>query len=127
MRTNRLDDPAVRAIVVNFRDVTERNNALETADRLRRRYELILNSIAEGVHGFDLEGKITFQNAASAAMLGWEPRDLAGKPAHQTIHHSRADGSPYDQKDCPIYATMRDGLVRQASDEVFWRKDGTCF
>lgn len=126
-RTNRLDDPAVRAIVVNFRDVTERRNALETAERLRRRYELILNSIAEGVHGFDMEGNITFHNAASAAMLGWDPAELTGKNAHQTIHHSHADGSPYDQKDCPIYATMRDGVVRQVSDDVFWRKDGTSF
>jgi PAS domain S-box-containing protein len=127
IRTNRLDDPAVRAIVVNFRDVTERRNALETAERLRRRYELILNSIAEGVHGFDLEGNITFQNPASAEMLGWDPRDLTGKPGHQTIHHSKADGSQYDRKDCPIQATMRDGVVRQVSDDVFWRKDGTSF
>src|SRR5258706_7226806 len=58
LRTNRLDDPAVRAIVVNFRDVTDRNNALETAERLRRRYEVILNSIGEGVLGFDVEGEI---------------------------------------------------------------------
>ena len=122
LRTNRLDDPAVRAIVVNYRDVTERNQALETADRLRRRYEMILNSIGDGIHGFDLQGHITFQNAASAAMLGWE---LTGKPAHETMHHSRADGSPYDLDDCPIHATMRDGVVRQVSDDVFWRQDGT--
>lgn len=127
LRTNRLDDPAVRAIVVNFRDVTERREALETAERLRRRYELILNSIAEGVHGFDVEGNISFQNAASAAMLGWDPRELTGKPGHQTIHHTRADGSAYEQKECAIHATMRDGMVRQVSDDVFWRKDGTSF
>src|SRR3954452_7714365 len=56
LRTNRLDDPAVRAIVVNFRDVTERRLALEDAERLRRRYELILNSIADGVKGVDTDG-----------------------------------------------------------------------
>lgn len=125
LRTNRLDDPAVRAIVINFRDVTDRNNALETADGLRRRYELILNSICDGVHGLDTQGNITFQNAASAAMIGWE---ITGKPAHhQTMHHSVADGTPYDEDACPILATMRDGVVRQVSDDVFWRKDGTFF
>jgi PAS domain S-box-containing protein len=127
LRANRLDDPAVRAIVVNFRDVTGRRLALEAADRLRRRYELILNSIAEGVYGLDTEGNITFENATSAAMLGWESAELTGKPAHQTIHHSRADGSPHDRKDCPIHATLADGLVRQISDDVFWREDGTSF
>ncbi|MEA2164387.1 MAG: hypothetical protein QOK37_2514 [Thermoanaerobaculia bacterium] len=127
LRRNRLDDPAVGAIVINFRDVTDRRNALETADRLRQRYELILNSIGEGVHGFNMHGNMTFQNAASAAMLGWDPEDIIGNPAHQMIHHSRADGSPYDQEECPIHATMRDGIVRQVSDDVFWRKDGTYF
>jgi PAS domain S-box-containing protein len=127
MRTNRLDDPAVGAIVVNFRDVTERRLALEDADRLRRRYELILNSIADGVHELNAEGEISFENAASASMLGWDTHDLTGKRAHETIHHSHADGSPHEAKHCPIMATLRDGVVREVSDDVFWRKDGTCF
>ncbi|MEA2415391.1 MAG: hypothetical protein QOI58_2048, partial [Thermoanaerobaculia bacterium] len=127
LRTNHLDDPAVRAIVVNFRDVTERRLALDTAERLRRRYEVILNSIADGVHGLNREGKITFENAASASMLGWEPENLTGRIAHETIHHSHADGSPHPEEDCPIMATLRDGVVRHISDDLFWRKDGTSF
>jgi len=125
LRVNRLDDPAVRAIVVNFRDVTERRQALEDTDQLRRQYELILNSIAEGVHGLDSAGNITFENPAAAAMLGWVAADLIGKPAHETIHHSRHDGAPHDKGMCPILATLADGLVRHESDDVFWRKDGT--
>ena len=127
LRVNRLADPDVRAIVVNFRDVTERRLALETADQFRQRYELILSSITDGVHGLDPEGNITFENAAAAAMLGWDQLELTGKPAHETMHHSRADGSPHDKKDCAIHATLRDGVVRQVSDDVFWRKDGTFF
>ncbi|HEX3578113.1 MAG TPA: PAS domain S-box protein [Thermoanaerobaculia bacterium] len=125
LRTNQLENPAVRAVVINFRDVTERHVALETAERMLRRYEQILNSIAEGVTGMDLEGNLTFENAACAAMLGWDPPDLIGKPAHETIHHSTAGGSPRERKDCPIQATLRDGVVRHVSDDVFWRKDGT--
>jgi PAS domain S-box-containing protein len=127
LRTNHLDDPAVRAIVVNFRDVTERRLALDTAERLRQRYEVILNSIADGVHGLNRDGKITFENAASASMLGWEPENLTGRIAHETIHHSHADGSPHPEEDCPIMATLRDGVVRHVSDDLFWRKDGTSF
>jgi len=127
LRMNRLDDPAVRAIVVNFRDVTDRNSALETAERLRSRYELILNSIADGVEELNANGMVTFENAAAASMLGWEPHDLIGRNAHQTIHHSYADGSPRPEEDCPILATLRDGEVRHVSDDIFWRKDGTCF
>jgi PAS domain S-box-containing protein len=127
LRTNRLDDPAVSAIVVNFRDVTERRLAFDDAERLRRRYEVILNSIADGVKGVNADGIVTFENAASASMLGWEPHDLIGRVAHETIHHSHADGSPYAVEDCPILATLSDGVVRQVTDDVFWRKDGSSF
>jgi PAS domain S-box-containing protein len=126
-RTNRLDDPAVRAIVVNVRDVTERRNALETADQLRRRYEALLNSIGDGVQGMDTSGRITFENSAAAAMLGWDTSDLIGKSAHETFHHSRHDGTSHDEKNCPILATAADGVVRHVSDDIFRRKDGTSF
>ena len=127
LRANHLDNPAIGAIVVNFRDVTERRLALETADRLRRHYELILNSIADGVQGIDLDGNLTFENAASAAMHGWQQQELIGRPSHEMIHHSNADGTPHDKMACPIEATLRDGKVRHVTDDVFWRKDGTCF
>jgi len=125
LRVNRLDDPAVGAIVANFRDVTERREALETADQLRRRYESLLNSIADGVHGLNPTGNITFQNAAAAAMLGWEGADLIGEPAHETLHHSPDHASPHSRADCPILATLADGVVRQVTDDIFWRRDGT--
>ncbi|HSB46361.1 MAG TPA: PAS domain-containing protein, partial [Nitrospira sp.] len=30
-------------------------------------------------------------------------------------------------KDCPVHASLRDGVVYRVNDEVFWRKDGTSF
>ena len=60
-------------------------------------------------------------------MLGWESSELIGKPAHATIHHSKAGGAPYPQGECPILASLGDGSPRRISDEVFWRKDGTSF
>jgi formate hydrogenlyase transcriptional activator len=41
------------------------------------------------------------------------------------VHHHRADGSPYPNHDCPIYAAFRNGAVQTVAGEVFWRKDGT--
>jgi PAS domain S-box/PAS domain S-box len=126
LRSNRLDDPAVRAIVVNYRDVTERRQALDTAEGLRRRYELILNSIADGVNGLDCDGNITFVNPAAAAMLGWEAKELIGKPAHETLH-VRPGAVSHDMGRCPIQATLAYGVACHISDDTFWRKDGTSF
>ncbi|HEX2123127.1 MAG TPA: PAS domain S-box protein, partial [Thermoanaerobaculia bacterium] len=86
LRANRLADPAVRAVVGNVRDVTGRRHAQQTLDHLRRRYELILNSIIEGVIGIDLTGAITFENPAAAAMLGWGRDAMIGRLAHATVH-----------------------------------------
>ena len=60
-------------------------------------------------------------------MLGWEVAELLGKPGHLTMHHTRQNGTPYPKEECPIFATLRDGITRQVADEVFWRGDGTSF
>jgi PAS domain S-box-containing protein len=124
-RANRLDDPAVGAIVVNYRDVTERIHADELLDALRRRYELIVNSIADGVHGIDRDGNILFENPASVSLLGWGPGVLVGRSAHDIVHHSTRDGRPMERHECAIEATLEDGQVRHLPEEVFWRKDGS--
>lgn len=94
---------------------------------LKQRYELILQSIGEGVYGLDSEGKTTFVNPAAEAMTGWPAEDLIGKVVHNFHHHTRADGSPYPSCDCPIYKTIQDGVGRHVDNEVFWRKDGSQF
>jgi PAS domain S-box-containing protein len=108
-------------------DINKRKKAEQTLHRLRAQHSMILNSVGEGVHGIDSDGRIIFENPASAAMLGHEIADLIGRPAHSSMHHTRPDGSPYPQDECPIYATMKDGQIRHVRDEVFWRKDGTSF
>ena len=87
--------------------------------------ELIFNSIDQGIHWINREGKIIFENPAAAKLLGWEIADLIGKPAHVTMHHTRADGSPYPVHDCYIYNAMQTGERYRVDNEVFWRKDGT--
>lgn len=98
--------------------------AIET---LRRQQQLILDAIGDGVYGVDLQGNATFINPAAAQMIGWEPQDLIGKSMHQVLHHSRPDHSPYPREACPIYAAFQDGIIHRVSEEVFWRRDGSCF
>ena len=113
--------------VWSFRDVTERKRAEEQLERLGNEYKAVLNSLGEGVHWLGGDGKIKFENPIAAKMLGYEVSELIDKPAHVTMHHTRADGDAYPIEECPIYATLKDGLVRHVQDEVFWRKDGTSF
>jgi two-component system cell cycle sensor histidine kinase/response regulator CckA len=124
-RSNRLDDSCVGAIVANYRDVTDRRRAADALHSLRRQYESILDSIADGVHGIGLDGRVVFENPAAARMLGWKKDEMIGRAAHETMHHSRPDGGALSPADCPILATLSDGIVRHVAEDAFWRSDGT--
>jgi PAS domain S-box-containing protein len=104
---------------------TGREHATEKIEALRRKYEMLLESVAEGIYGVDQEGATTFINPAAVRMLGWGADELVGQRQHEIVHHSHADGSPYSARECPVYATVRDGRSRHVKDEVFWRRDGT--
>ncbi|MCB1759783.1 MAG: sigma 54-interacting transcriptional regulator [Gammaproteobacteria bacterium] len=99
--------------------------ALAELRGLRSMHELILNAAGEGIYGLDAEGRATFGNAATKRILGWQPEEVVGKQAHAMHHHSHADGSPYPQVECPIYAALQDGEVHHVDDEVFWHADGS--
>jgi PAS domain S-box-containing protein len=124
LRTEGVATPIVRGMA---RDITEQRRAEKALLDLRGELELTMNSMEEGVHRVDLQGNIVFENPAGARMLGWEVADLLGKRAHLTMHHTRRDGTPYPAEECPIHATLRDGVSRHLADEVFWRQDGTSF
>lgn len=96
-------------------------------ESLRRQHHLILNAVGEGIYGLDLDGNVTFVNPAAADMIGWSMEELIGQSMHAVLHHSLADGSPYQREACPIYAAFQDGSVKRVTNEVFWRKDGTSF
>ena len=113
-------------------DITERRQALERArtelDRLARDRDRILELAGEGIYHADERGRITFANPAAADLLGWPQDELIGKPAHELLHHSRPDGSPYPRESCPIHGPEAVHTpLESAIDDVFWRRDGTSF
>ncbi len=107
-------------------DITERRQIEQTLEHLQRQHELFLSSAGEGICGLDRHGNMTFINPTAEKLLRWSAGDIIGKCMHATLHHSRADGSPYLKEDCPISA-LKDSSVHSAENEVFWRKDGTSF
>ncbi|MBM4132668.1 MAG: PAS domain S-box protein [Nitrospira sp.] len=96
-------------------------------DQILRRHKLILDTAQDGIYGLDVQGRLTFVNRAGAQMVGWKDTELLGQPMHRLLHHSHPDGSSYPAQDCPIYAAIKTGTLRQSDKEVFWRKDGTSF
>ena len=48
--------------------------------------------MGDGIFGIDLEGRITFVNAAATQMLGYKQEEMLGQVMHNLIHHTKADG-----------------------------------
>ncbi|WP_200248484.1 PhnD/SsuA/transferrin family substrate-binding protein [Lamprobacter modestohalophilus] len=112
--------------------------------RLEQRQELILNSVAEGIYGVDLCGRTTFVNKAVERLTGWDGHQLIGCNQHQVLHHAHRQAHRHEHRqahqhahhrtalatadeDCPVYATFRDQRPRFVEDDLFWRRDGSCF
>lgn len=89
---------------------------------------LLLDSMAEALYVIDRQGRCIACNDRCVSLLGYSAKgDLLGRNMHELIHHSHADGSPYDENECHIYRAFRRGEKVHVDDEVFWRKDGSRF
>lgn len=90
--------------------------------------QLLLDSMAEGAYGVDVQGCCTFVNRSFLHLLGYQSaNEVLGRHIHDLIHHTRADGSPYPDAECKMYLAFRNRQLVNIDDEVFWRKDGSSF
>jgi len=108
-------------------DVTDRLAASTALAASERRTALILDSVDDGIFGIDMDGLVTFANAAAVATIGIEADGLIGRNAHSTYHHHRQDGAEFPWEECPTYQTLRDGQTRRDDDTAFFRHDGSIF
>jgi PAS domain S-box-containing protein len=108
-------------------DVTERKQAEQALAEAEAHSRLVLESAGEGIFGVDLAGGVTFINRAALDMLGYERNELMGRGVHAAIHHTRRDGTPYPEAECPMRHAFTRGETSTIDDEYLWRKDGTGF
>ncbi len=109
-------------------DVTDRHVAQEDLAEREQEFQVLFDSLAEGVYRIDLDGNCTFTNATCRQLLGYDaPEDLFGKSMHDLAHHSHPDGTPIPVENCQILRALRQGQKIHVSDEVLWRRDGSSF
>jgi two-component system sensor histidine kinase VicK len=127
-RNRLIEEPGRPRYILAFGvDITEQVRAEEQLRALIRQSNSVLESVGDGIYGIDLEGRVTVVNPAAAQMLGYKAEEILGKNMHDLIHHTRTDGTPYPQADCPIQRSLTNRETIRISNEIFWRKDGTSF
>jgi len=99
------------------KDVLEMHVQVRTQEvqKLKSRYESILNSAGEGIYGLDAQGRTTFVNPAAAKITGWKVEELAGKLESEVFHHLAGSALEQDANGNPV------------PDQVFYRRDGSSF
>jgi len=116
------------AFVANLlvtRKIASLTKEREFLKTLGHRNSLVIEAIGEAVFTTDINGNVVFINVAAEKILGFDKKEIIGKPSHELFHYAKPDGSIYQPKDSKIYAAALDGKAYRVSDEVFWKKDGT--
>ncbi|MBJ6799931.1 ATP-binding protein [Geomonas propionica] len=109
-------------------EMAERQAAKEGAVANQRQLQLIMDSTHAAIYGIDTSGKCTFANRTCLELTGYDHLDeLLGKNMHDIIHHTLPSGVPAQVAQCNIVRAFSEGKGCTVRDEVFWRKDGTCF
>ena len=98
------------------------SSELETQSR---QIDLVLNFEGDGILIFNLNGEITSVNLLAARMLGYPDKALVGKLLHPVIHHTRADGTPCQEKNCVMMKSLGQNASFRRIDDVFWTREGT--
>jgi PAS domain S-box-containing protein len=106
-------------------DITDRKRAEDALSENRSFLNDILKSSGEGFYAVDREGRTTLCNQAFLKMLGFAKEEEAiGRRLHDLIHHTHADGTHYDNDDCPIQRCATSGESAHVENECFYRLSG---
>lgn len=110
--TNMLADWAVRAIVVNFRDITERRLAESELAASNARFRSLFDTMTLGVVYHEADGRITLANAAAQEILGLSLDQMQGRtstdPSWRTV---REDGTEFPGAEHPAMVALRTGRI----------------
>ncbi|MDT8858846.1 ATP-binding protein [Alkalihalobacillus sp. MEB130] len=96
-------------------------------EKLHSLNQLILDSVAEGIYGIDLEANVIFWNKAAEELTGFSMSDFQENNLHNLIHHTNQQGEHVPLTDCPVYHALISGESLFVEDDIFWKKDGTSF
>lgn len=126
--TNLLFDPEINAVVVNFRDITEKKLLEENILREKTEDEAMLASIGDGIIATDHTGKITMINKSAGDALGWNERNLLGRQITEAIPMEDDTGKKVPIEERPITKVLSQQRKIVTSRIYYYiKKDGSKF
>jgi PAS domain S-box-containing protein len=118
----------IHGVLGTYMDITERKDAEEALQKSEQRVRLILESAGEAIIGLDSAGHVTDCNPSALRLFCFGALgEIIGKSLHQLVHHTRADGTPNPDEQCPVHKAVIRGESCAFDEEMLWRADGSNF
>ena len=123
---NLLDNKAIKAIVINARDVTERKKAEEARRENEDKLQTITSSARDAIIMMDNNGKISYWNEAAVGMFGYTKEKAIGQKLHTFIAPKRYHEA-YRKGFSKFQKTGEGNAVGKMTELTGAKKDGTEF
>jgi len=99
------------------------SKAYAELEQLSQHHQLILDTISDGICGFNLSAEITFINPSAAKILGYTTKELVGRAACEIF----CTDAQEEKINIPFYQAICTGLSYQSEDMQFYHQNGTAF
>ncbi len=86
MLSNQFDDPAIQAMVTNFRDITVRVQATEALAHSEQRFKYLIEKNQDIIALSGSDGNISYMSPSVVEVLGYRPEELVGTSALELMH-----------------------------------------
>lgn len=119
----------VGRVAYRYRSLTvERERRRREAVRARREVDALLEATGDGVLGIDLEGRCISLNRAGEQLLGYTQSEIAGRDVHETLFHTRPDGTPWPREESDLVRAVEEGrALESGEDAILWRRRRVAF
>jgi diguanylate cyclase (GGDEF)-like protein/PAS domain S-box-containing protein len=116
---NRLADVEIAAVVVNFRDVTERRRAEQALVESEERFRAVFESALVGIVRLDPTGRVADANRAVVDMFDFHLDELRGRLVTDFVHEGERDQALREWRE------LADGTIEHCrAERRIVRKDG---